>query len=363
MKAAFTQGLELCAAFFDQAAKPLLAAAFPALRYSAGLIGYGSDVLGYDDLMSTDHMWGPRFHLFLPTEDFASTQAQIAETFATRLPREFMGYSTHFSPPDSQDGGTRLRQESQSGRVDPLIEYHTPAKFFMDYLGWDPVSEPTLQQWLTMPEQRILGATSGRMFHDDLGIDALRGRLAYFPHEVWLWLMASMWKMIAEEEPFTGRCGVAGDEIGSRVVAARQVQRVMRLSFLMEKRYAPYSKWLGTAFKQLDAAERLTPIFDKVLSADHWQVRDELLGWAYTLLAERHNALKLTEPLATETTPFFNRPFHVISGERFTKALIGLIRDTWLRSLPPVGSVSQLTDSVTVYDDLAQVEKLKNLYM
>lgn len=358
----FINGLDLCEAFFSEIARPLLDAEFPALRYSAGLIGYGSDVLGYDDAMSTDHMWGPRFHLFLAPADSEVAKSRIAEVFATQFPYEFRGYSTHFSPPDPQDGGTRLREERHSARVDPLIEYHTPISFFEDYLGWNPENEPTLQQWLAMPEQRLLGATSGRMFHDDLGINTTRSRLAYFPHDVWLWLMASMWKMIAEEEPFTGRCGSAGDDIGSRIIAARQIKRLMHLSFLMEKRYTPYSKWLGTAFKRLSISARLVPLFERVLTTNDWHARDEHLGMAYTVLAESHNALHLTEPQATGTTPFFNRPFNVISGERFTNALHELIQDPWLRSLPPVGSVSQLTDSVTVYDDLAQVEKLKTFY-
>jgi len=34
------------------------------LRYAAGVIGYGSEVIGFNDEMSTDHMWGPRFLLF-----------------------------------------------------------------------------------------------------------------------------------------------------------------------------------------------------------------------------------------------------------------------------------------------------------
>ncbi len=46
---AFIRGRDLCRAFFPEAAKPLLDEAFPKLTYSAGLLGYGSDVLGYDD--------------------------------------------------------------------------------------------------------------------------------------------------------------------------------------------------------------------------------------------------------------------------------------------------------------------------
>ena len=358
----FQKGIDLCESFFDEVARPILAAEFPTLRYSAGLIGYGSDVLGFDDPMSTDHMWGPRFQLFLPIDDFGVTSTQIAEVFSARLPYRYKGYSVHFGPPDPLDGGTRVREEIQSGRVDPLIEYHTPTSFFQEYLGWDPNTDVTNEHWLTIPEQRLLGATSGKFFRDDLGIDRVRCKLTYYPHDTWLWLMASQWKMIAEEEPFTGRCGFVGDDTGSRIVAARQVQRLMRLAFLMERHYAPYSKWLGTAFRHLSIAPRLTPLFEQVLNASQWEDRDEFLGRSYSVLAEQHNALNLTEFLSVETTHFFNRPFHVISAQRFTTALQNIIEDPWLRSLPPIGSVSQLTDAVPVNDDVGISRKLTSLY-
>ena len=67
--AEFIKGLELCEKFFNECAKPVIDKYFPDLQYSAGLIGYGSDVLGYDDKVSRDHMWGPRFYLFLSGKD------------------------------------------------------------------------------------------------------------------------------------------------------------------------------------------------------------------------------------------------------------------------------------------------------
>ena len=50
------------------------------------------------------------------------------------------------------------------------------------------------------------------------------------------------------------RCGQCKDEIGSLLICARIAERLMCLCFLYEKRYAPYSKWFGTAFGQLDIA-------------------------------------------------------------------------------------------------------------
>ena len=56
----FIKGLELNELFYKGAVAPLLKARFPQVQHSAALIGWGSEVLGYDDLESTDHNWGVR---------------------------------------------------------------------------------------------------------------------------------------------------------------------------------------------------------------------------------------------------------------------------------------------------------------
>jgi hypothetical protein len=95
------RGLDLCAAFFQEIAQPILIANFPSLRYAAGLLGSGSDVLGFDDALSTDHNWGPRFTLFLPEEHFEERKTHIMAAFAADFPYEYKGFSVHFSTPDS----------------------------------------------------------------------------------------------------------------------------------------------------------------------------------------------------------------------------------------------------------------------
>ena len=74
----FIAGLELNRLFYQEVVGPLIAAQFPDLAYSAALIGYGSDVLGYDTALSTDHEWGPRLWLFLDGGDEAAFY-QVAE--------------------------------------------------------------------------------------------------------------------------------------------------------------------------------------------------------------------------------------------------------------------------------------------
>lgn len=90
------QGLELNRSFFFEAVEPILSYKFQDLRYAAALIGVGSEVLGYDDLTSLDHHWGPRVLLFLPAEVHKKHHQAIWDVLAEELPYTFHGYPTHF---------------------------------------------------------------------------------------------------------------------------------------------------------------------------------------------------------------------------------------------------------------------------
>lgn len=70
----------------------------------------------------------------------------------------------------------------------------------------------------------------------------MRRLLAWYPRDVWLWLLAGQWDRLAQEEAFVGRAAQVGDDLGSRIVAARQVRELMRLCLLLASRYTPYAK-------------------------------------------------------------------------------------------------------------------------
>ncbi len=119
----FLGGLRLSGLFYEEAVRPVLQTHFPELRHSAGLIGYGSEVLGYDSPRSTDHEWGPRLLLFLSREDHRARADRLLEILRHELPCEFGGYPTHFGEPDEE--GVRLSEEKASGPVDHKVEVHT----------------------------------------------------------------------------------------------------------------------------------------------------------------------------------------------------------------------------------------------
>ncbi len=81
----FIPGLKLSELFYSEAAKPILDTFFPQLSYSAALLGWGSEVLGYDYAQSSDHHWGPRFLLFLSPRDHEQRKKGIGHVIFRAL--------------------------------------------------------------------------------------------------------------------------------------------------------------------------------------------------------------------------------------------------------------------------------------
>jgi hypothetical protein len=358
----FIPGLELSRRYYAEAVRPILTHSFPVLPHSAALIGYGSDVIGCDDARSRDHMWGPRMLLFFPEQEFEQIRPAVDSALRAGLPHQFLGYATSFGPTDPLDNGVRPLLEADTGPVEHLIEITTIPAFFERELAWDTVREITPADWLTFSEHRLLTLTAGGVWHDDLGLEAVRSKLSYYPSDIWRYLLASQWQQIGQEEPFVGRTAEAGDELGSRLLAAKMVRCIMRLAFLLERRYAPYSKWFGTCFARLGSADGLSAHLNAALAAGAYPQREEHLCAAYTLCVERLNNLGLIAPVSDQPVWFFSRPFKVIQGAEIAARLQESITSPALRALPLIGSANQFSDSTDLLESVAILGELRGIY-
>jgi hypothetical protein len=140
----------------------------------------------------------------------------------------------------------------------------------------------------------------------------------------------------------------------------------MRLCFLMEKQYAPYPKWFGTAFSKLDCAANLHPIFTEVLATRTWREREEHLAKAYLIVAELHVKSGITEPIRAEIGDFFGRPFKVIHLHgKFAEAIAARIENPSIKRLAemaPIGNIDQISDNTDILSGPKHREALKRLY-
>jgi len=137
----------------------------------------------------------------------------------------------------------------------------------------------------------------------------------------------------------------------------------MRLCFLMEKEYTPYSKWFGTAFSKLKSAKKLTSILHKVISSENWKERESNLSKAYEIVANIHNSLKITKPIATKVSEFHDRPYLVIHGDVFAEEIKKQIQSkTILNIKSGIGSVNQITNTVDLLENDKLLKRMKKLY-
>jgi hypothetical protein len=310
MTSDFVSGQELSRQFYAEAVRPLL----DGVPHSAALLGRGSEVLGYDDPMSADHNWEPRVVVFLREDD-----PSVTEVLREKVPSHFAGRPTDFA-------------------------VHTLRGYFLAQLNFDLDREITARDWLTFSEQNLCMVTAGAVFHDEVGLGAVRERFAYYPRDVWFYLLSAGWWRIHPEVNLVGRTGFVGDDLGSAVIGARLVQDLMRLCFLMERQYAPYAKWFGTAFSRLSCGPSLSPILRTVLRAESWQEREEALMAAYTEVA--HIALKITPDVEVGVEQLWGRPFKVVWGD-FIGALAAKIQDPAVKDIAarwPAGGVDQLRE-------------------
>ncbi|WP_152362392.1 DUF4037 domain-containing protein [Microlunatus speluncae] len=315
----YVPGLELSRRLYEELVGPVLAAEHPDLAYSAALLGRGSEVLGYDDPQSADHDRQARLLIFLGA---AAESEAVEATIRRVLPDRFGGAPTG-------------------------VTVNTLHNYLQDQLGVTPDHRPpTVSDWLGLSEPRLLMFTAGEVFHDQVGLRHERDRFSYYPHELWLYFLSAMWWRLHPEQNLVGRAGQVGDELGSALIGAELVRDMIRLCFLQERRYAPYSKWFGTAFARLPGADTLAPLFRAVLRAESWPDREEALIATYRQLAARQNALGVSDPVPTEIVRLWDRPFRVLWGD-FPGALQARIRDPEVRALVsrfPAGGIDRVRE-------------------
>jgi len=219
----YIKGLDLCEAFFNEFTLPIIKQHYPDLKFSAGVITAGSQILGYDDIVSTDHDWSPGCILFLAESDLY-LKDELTDLFNRTLPTSYGWFESE------------VAIQIWISTIDEVIE---------GYIGKIPEND---LDWLTISEHRLLGLTAGRIFIDMLNIEETRRKLSFYPQDVKLYLIASQWSIISEEQAFVKRTSDVGDEIGSRIICARIAERLMRLCFLYKNKYAPIQQMVRHGF-------------------------------------------------------------------------------------------------------------------
>ena len=232
------KGLELSEKYYEAYGQSMIENGFPEIaeQTAAGLVGYGSECLGFDDEISRDHDYGPSFCIWLPQEIYAKYGAKMQAAYDA-LPKEFLGFSG------------RVEEEQGKGRVGVLCL----ERFYEEILGCNAVPR-TDTEWLSIPEEALATAVNGRVFEDRLGrFSVIRESLSqYYPETAWRRKLADALAKAAQAGQYNyARAMRRGERITAEIALTEFVKEAMHLVYLLNRKYVPFYKWMHRGLREL----------------------------------------------------------------------------------------------------------------
>ncbi|MEZ3471653.1 MAG: DUF4125 family protein [Lachnospiraceae bacterium] len=239
-------GIDLCRRYYEEYGRPMIAGKFQAYesRIAVGLVGKGSDCFGFDDVLSQDHDFGPRFVMWVTKKVYDEIGEELQEAY-DKLPSQFLGI----------DRIETFHGKDRSGVM--IIE-----EFYKSLLGFDLAGMlahnnedtasgkenlDTIKCWLSVQEYALAAAVNGEVFRDDEGIFTQYRNLlsAYYPKAVWYRKAAQTCALFSQSGQYNlPRMRRRGQLVAAELAKAECAKQAMKLYYLLNRKYAPHDKWL-----------------------------------------------------------------------------------------------------------------------
>lgn len=263
------KGLKLCREYFESCGRPMLKQLeerYPALKgqLAAGLVGQGSECLGFDDNLSEDHDFGPSFCIWMPEILYREYGSICQEAYDT-LPKEFAGFPA------------RQVTAFGQGRIGALsIE-----GFYYSLLGRDNAPDSNME-WMWLAESRLSQATNGEVFLDEPGqFSAVRqALLSYYPEDVRIKKIAARAAAMAQSGQYNySRLCRRCEWTGAFLAMQEFVKNTCSIVHLLNKRYTPFYKWMHRSMRDLPRLGEIYGLLDQLAapfdSRTAWETAQE----------------------------------------------------------------------------------------
>lgn len=289
----FVSGLELSKRFYEECGKPMLEKEFSEFipHMAIGLVGEGSDCMGFDDETSRDHDWGPGFCIFIPERLEAEIGERLRASYDA-LPARFQG----FKRTNTAQGKERCGVFTIEG-------------FYRKYAGYNP--EDGSFDWRGLEDVSFLAATDGEVFADPEGkFSEIRETLrAGFPEEIRFLKLAEDCAKISQTGQYNYfRMLSRGDRMTADAMLMECTRHVCRLWHHLCNAYAPHDKWLVKSTEMLPGGKEVVEVLKvlhKSLSMDSEQARSTALAYLEELCGGIAKAL-YDESLISDVDPYLD---------------------------------------------------------
>lgn len=242
-------GLELSEAYYNTYGRSMLSEKFPEYQQFAavGLVGEGSECLGFDDIFSEDHDFGPGFCIWLPDDIFQKVGHQMQQAY-NFLPKSF-------------ENKNRVETLEGSGRIGVF----SITEFYKKYIGKIP---QTNLDWLMLPETTLCTITNGKVFTDPSGqFTAQRNQLLqFYPKDVFLKKLVARLATMAQSGQYNyERCMKRGDNAAAFMACSEFVKAATSAVYLLNRKYMPFYKWMFRGMDQLTILPEIKRMLERLV--------------------------------------------------------------------------------------------------
>lgn len=242
------KGMELAKAYYEKYGRPMLREKYGAYagRIAAGLVGEGSECMGYDDEYSTDHDYGPGFCLWLTPEDYQKIGAALQKDYES-LPGEFMGFPA--------------RNTTEQGNF--RVGVFSIDTFFRRYTGYEKAPDAGtpagLAAWNKIERSSLRTVTNGQIFEDPLGeFTGRREAFLAYPEELRLRRLAAELGRMAQAGQYNyGRMRKRKDAGAVWLCKHQFIDAALEAVYLLNRIYPPFYKWKMRGMEDFETMKEL----------------------------------------------------------------------------------------------------------
>lgn len=277
------KGLELCYRYYETYKEALLKDFKEYKAYMAfGMVGDGSECLGFDDELSCDHDFGPGFCIFLPRTKFKEIGSRLQQAYDS-LPKEFMGYKRENSVQGKSRVGVKCIED-----------------FYMEYIGCEDIPK-TETEWLYAKPERYLAATGGEVFEDNLGeFTRIRnGLLQFYQEDLRRKMLATELAMMAQTGQYNyERMLKRGEKVTVQLILYKYMEHTMNAVYLLNRKYAPFYKWKHRGMSKLEILPEVMDILNAIADMEYADERiPQVIEIIAKLIVHELNEQGLTQNL------------------------------------------------------------------
>lgn len=249
-------GMELAREFYEQAGRPMLRQKYPeyADRIAAGLVGEGSECLGFDDAFSVDHDFGPGFCLWLTKEDYQAIGSRLQADYQALAARWPGAPARNVTPEGTNRVGVM--------EIDEFFRRFTGHTHAPKADSWQDI-----MTWNAIPTERLASAVNGQVFEDPLGeFTRRRAEFARYPEPVRLCRLGQALGRMAQAGQYNyPRAKKRQDADMMYACLAEFVSAAQETAYLLDETYMPFYKWRARGLERLEHAGSLIPLLHRLM--------------------------------------------------------------------------------------------------